>query len=272
MPDAQHANLAMPALAELGVDLLRITPLQRVVTLATPFLCVAVYIVTASLQLWPLAVLSLVYLSFVTYGSISHDLVHRTLGLRRSWNELFLTVIELLAFRSGHAYRLVHLHHHARFPHDDDIEGAAAKMSFIRTLAEGVIFQPRMMIWAVARHHRSHPLVMVEVIAVIALLIACFAALPVTPIFAVYAVLMIMGSWIIPLITSYLPHNPQGATALFQTRLFRGRVASIISMEHLYHLEHHLYPSVPHHNWPELARRLNPFFEAAGVEAIVLGF
>jgi beta-carotene hydroxylase len=83
---------------------------------------------------------------------------------------------------------------------------------------------------------------------------------------------MIMGSWIIPLITSYLPHNPTGTTPLWQTRLFRGRVASIIAMEHLYHLEHHLYPSVPHHHWPELARRLDPFFKAAGVEPIVLGF
>jgi beta-carotene hydroxylase len=83
---------------------------------------------------------------------------------------------------------------------------------------------------------------------------------------------MIMGSWVIPLITSYIPHNPAGQTALTQTRLFRGRVASLIAMEHLYHLEHHLYPSVPHHNWPKLARRLDPYFKQAGVQPVVLGF
>ncbi|HEV8378762.1 MAG TPA: fatty acid desaturase, partial [Tepidisphaeraceae bacterium] len=93
-----------------------------------------------------------------------------------------------------------------------------------------------------------------------------------TPIFAVYAVLMIMGSWIIPLITSYLPHNPAGQTALSQTRLFRGKVLSIVAMEHLYHLEHHLYPGVPHHNWAKLAHRLDPYFKSAGVKAVVLGF
>ena len=43
-------------------------------------------------------------------------------------------------------------------------------------------------------------------------------------------------------------------------------------MEHLYHLEHHLYPAVPHHNWPELARRLDPHFRSAGLSLIVLGF
>lgn len=262
----------LPKLADLGVDLLRISRTRRVVSLAVPFGCVAAYFVFATMRLWPLAVASLVYLSFVTYGSISHDLVHRTLGLPRRWNELLLTVIELLAFRSGHAYRLAHLHHHARFPDDDDIEGAAAKMSFPRTLLEGMIFQPRIMIWALRRERRGRAIIALEVALVLCLLIACWASAYVTPVFAAYAILMIMGSWIIPLVTSYVPHNPTATETLFQTRLFRGKVASVIALEHLYHLEHHLYPKVPHHNWPALARRLDPYFRDAGVEPIVLGF
>jgi beta-carotene hydroxylase len=262
----------LPSIDELGVDLLKVSLFRRVVTLAIPFLCVAAYIVLAHWGWWPLAVLALMYLSFATYGSISHDLVHRTLSLPRPWNEFFLTTIELLAFRSGHAYRLVHLHHHARFPHDDDIEGAAARMSFVRTLLEGVIFQPRIMLWALRHKHQLRYVVVMEVCTVIVLLAACFGSLFWTPTFAVYAVLMIMGSWVIPLVTSYVPHNAQGATAFEQTKLFRGKVASIIAMEHLYHLEHHLYPMVPHHNWPELARRLDPLFKSAGVTPVVLGF
>ena len=262
----------LPSLAELGADLLKISRFQRAATVLTPFACVGLYLTFAWLRLWPLAVLALVYLSFVTYGSISHDLVHRTLGLPRRANDVLLTVVELLAFRSGHAYRLAHLHHHARFPHGDDIEGAAARMSLLRTLWEGVIFQPRIMIWALRRHGRTHPVVIVEIILVVALLAACFASVKATSAFAVYATLMIMGSWIIPLITSYIPHNPAGETTLTQTRLFRGRVASVIALEHLYHLEHHLYPAVPHHNWPKLARRLDPYFRQAGVRPVVLGF
>ena len=34
-----------------------------------------------------------------------------------------------------------------------------------------------------------------------------------------------------------------------------------------YHLEHHLYPKVPHQNWKRLARRLDPHFREAGLEA-----
>lgn len=261
-----------PALSELGLDLLQINWFQRVSSLLLPFALVALYMLLAHLRMWPLAVLTLMYLSFVTYGSISHDLVHRTLGLPHRVNDFFLSAIELLAFRSGHAYRLSHLHHHARFPHDDDIEGSAAKMSLMRTLFEGMIFQPRIMLWAARRHWRQHPIVIAECVLVVAWLTFCFVALRWTPILAVYAALMIMGSWIIPLITVFLPHNAEGRTALSQTKLFRGKVASIIALEHLYHLEHHLYPAVPHHNWAKLARRLDPYLKEAGVRAIVLGF
>lgn len=270
--DGERSSPPLPSLNELGLDLLRVSRFRRVVTLLTPFLCVVAYVFFAYFGLWPLAVLTLMYLSFATYGSISHDLVHRTLGLPRLLNDFFLTVIELIAFRSGHAYRLVHLHHHARFPHDDDVEGAAARMSLLRTLAEGIIFQPRIMLWALRKHGRTHPVVAVEAVLVVLLLAACFATIPLTPIFAVYATLMIMGSWIIPLVTSYLVHNAEGTSALTQTKLFRGKVASIIAMEHLYHLEHHLYPMVPHHNWPKLAQRLDPYFKNAQVKPTVLGF
>lgn len=87
----------------------------------------------------------------------------------------------------------------------------------------------------------------------------------------VYVVLMVMGSWIIPLITSYIPHDPKGETELHQTRLFRGKMLSIVAVEHTYHLEHHLYPAVPH-NWPQLARKLDPYFDAAGLKPIKLWF
>src|SRR5690349_19162999 len=143
-PDSQarleNTEPPLPSLRDLGLDLLQLTRLQRATAVAIPFACVALYAVLASLRLWPLAVLVLMYLSFATYGSISHDLVHRTLGLPRRMNDVFLTLIELLAFRSGHAYRLAHLHHHARFPHDDDVAGAASKMSPVRTLLEGLVF------------------------------------------------------------------------------------------------------------------------------------
>src|SRR3954471_24252030 len=102
--DEKFAAAPPPALAELGLDLLHINRFQRAMAVITPFALVAVYITLAHFRLWALAVLTVMYLSFVTYGSISHDLVHRTLGLPRRVNDFFLSAIELMAFRSGHAY------------------------------------------------------------------------------------------------------------------------------------------------------------------------
>ena len=99
-----------------------------------------------------------------------------------------------------------------------------------------------------------------------------FTIVALTPIFLIYAALMILGSWPIPLLTSYVPHDPNGRDELSQTRAFRGAVASVLALEHLYHLEHHLYPSVPHQNWPKLARRLDPYLEKAGVKPVKLWF
>jgi beta-carotene hydroxylase len=82
-----------------------------------------------------------------------------------------------------------------------------------------------------------------------------------------YCALVYAGSWIIPLATSYLVHTPDADHVLRQTRPYRGAFYSLIALDHLYHLEHHLYPQVPHQNWRRLGRRLDPHFEKAGIKA-----
>ena len=180
----------------------------------------------------------------------------------------------MLTLRSGHAYRLAHLHHHRRYPHDDDIEGAAAKMSLTRTLLEGIIFQPKICIWALrtAKKRKDRILITIEVTLSILIIILSIVLIPKTIVLFVYTSLVIMGSWIIPFITSYLPHAPDKENELEQTRLYRGKILSVLALEHLYHLEHHLYPAVPHTNWPKLAKRLDPFFEKHGIKPIKLWF
>ena len=259
--------MTLPSLRDLGPDLTRLSARQRLTTVALPFACSVGYFACALHGWWPGAVLACVLLSFFTYGSTSHDLVHRSLGLPKRWTDWLLCLTELLAVRSGHAYRAAHLHHHARYPSDDDIEGAAARMTLLGSIRDGLTLQPRMWLWAL-RRGRDRAWVLGEGAACLLLVAGALAVLPLTPVPAVYVGLMVAGSWVIPLATSYLPHDPHGDSELTQTRAFRGRVASVLALGHLYHLEHHLYPAVPHQNWPELARRLDPHFERAGVRAV----
>jgi beta-carotene hydroxylase len=261
----------IPSLRELGADLLVVTPWRKVLTIAYPFFWCGAYFTFAVLGYWPLAVGSLICLSFVTYGSTSHDLVHRNLGLSKKANDWLLSLIELLAMRSGHAYQAAHLHHHARYPDLDDIEATAARKSFLGAVAEGFLFHIRIWLWAL-RNAKSRGWIICEGIACFATISLAVITYPLSPLLPVYVVLMTMGSWSIPLITSYLPHDPQGVDEISQTRAFRGIVASVLAVGHLCHLEHHLFPSVPHVNWRLLAKRLDPHLAKAGVKPVVFWF
>ena len=257
-----------PSINELGADLLRISPLRRAVALLCPLLCFAAYFVIAAAGHPLVAVLAVVVLSFLTYGSVSHDLVHANLGLPPAINRRLLSLLELLMLRSGTVYRIVHLNHHARYPDpQDDPEGAAARFTFARTLFEGVVFQFKLGRWAYRRastvdRHRMTG----EWFGIATIVLASVAASPLTLIPLAYCGLVYAGSWIIPLVTSYFVHRPEEDGVLRQTRLFRGAFYSMIALDHLYHLEHHLYPQVPHQNWKRLARRLDPHFQKAGLE------
>ncbi len=265
-------NIRPPSLSHLGLDLLHVTRWQAARAIGSPFIACAAFWFFAGAGNWVPAVLSLVVLSFVTNGSTSHDLVHRSLGLRPLLNDVLLSLIEVITLRSGHAYQLAHLNHHARFPHHDDVEASAARISLSRALLEGVVFQFRVYDWALRHPRGRRRWIVGEGIAVAAIVLGAIAALRWTIVPGVYVGLVVAGSWLIPLITSYLPHDADAADALHQTRRFRGLVARVLAVDHLYHLEHHLYPAVPHQNWRRLARRLDPWLDAQGVRCIRIGF
>ncbi len=263
----------LPRLRDIAPDLLRLPRWRVAVSLLLPAAFITGYVAAATWGVWPLAVLAAAGLMFVTYGSTSHDLVHGSLGLPRRWNDLLLTLIEAVTFRSGRAYKLAHRHHHARYPHADDVEGAAAHASWWRALLVGPVYVPQLWLWAMRHHPTDRRRLLMEAALTISLAAALVAAAAVwrTPWPAAYLLLCVAGAWVFPFALAYLPYTPDGDGPLGQTRRVRGRVARVIAFEHLYHLEHHLYPGVPHHHWPELARRLDPHLDRAGVPAVRVG-
>ncbi|GHM99482.1 hypothetical protein WSM22_09720 [Cytophagales bacterium WSM2-2] len=260
-----------PSLKELGFDLLNLTRFQLIVTITLPFVFIAFYFLFAINGYWVPAVISTMALTFISYGSTSHDLVHENLKLNKKLNSILLSVLELLCFRSGHAYQLSHLYHHKRYPHEDDVEGAAARMSLIRSLLEGVIFQFKIYFWAVSmsKNRSQRFVIILEGVMIFILATVCIASFKYSYAGIVYLCLMTAGSWIIPLATSYAVHTPDESDELHQTRLFRGKFFSTISFHHLYHLEHHLYPMVPHMNWPLLAKRLDDYFSSQQITPMI---
>ncbi|MEV0561777.1 fatty acid desaturase [Dactylosporangium sp. NPDC050588] len=258
-----------PALDDLGTDLLATRPGQRRLALTRPALGVAVYVVVAALGWWwvtPVVMFGI----FVAVVTVTHDVVHRSIGLGPRATEWALFLCGLVLLESGHAYRATHLQHHRAFPApeddpDRDPEGYPAHISLLGAACYGPVFLVRLWRWAYRRSRRDRGWLVAEAAAPVLVTAGGVALLPVTPMLLWYAVMAVVGSWVYPVLTVYLPHHDFGDTPLTQTRTLRGRVIPAVFLELTYHLEHHLYPQVPSHRLAELGRRLDPFLAASGV-------
>jgi beta-carotene hydroxylase len=200
----------------------------------------------------------------VAVVTATHDVVHRSLGLGRRSTEWALFLLGAVLLESGHAYRATHLQHHRTFPSEDDPEGYPADLSAVGAVLYGPVFLARLWWWAFRRGRGGQRVWLLAE-----------AALPFTAVamgvafsrgLLVYAAMVIVGSWVYPLLTVHLPHRHYGDTPLTQTRTLRGRVVPALFLELTYHLEHHLYPQVPSHQLARLARRLDPVLAEAGVK------
>jgi beta-carotene hydroxylase len=232
-PQPEHR---LPPISELGQDLLHVGLVRTWFSISLPFVCTASFFLFAQLKLWPLAILATAANTFFSYGSTSHDLVHGNLGIPRWLNQVLLSLVELIGLRSGHAYRAAHLYHHTRFPHDDDVEATAAHGSVLKALATGPGHQIKIWWWAMRHAKHDRLWIAFEGLACGAIIVASAALFRITTAPLIYVICVVLGSWTFPLITAYLPHDPHGTSPLTQTRRFRGKLFSILFLQHLYHL------------------------------------
>jgi len=259
-----------PRLHALGLDLLRTTPRQRALALARPYLGVAAFGGAAAFRLWWLTP-PIVFSIFVSVVTVTHDVVHGSLGVGRRSTDWALFLLGAVVLESGHAYRRTHHQHHRVFPGPDDPEGDPARLTLSSAIFYGPLFLPRLWWWALRRSRgrvSQRVWLLLEGGFAFGFVAGSFLLLPATPAPLLYAGLVIAGSWFYPLLTVHLPHRDYGETPLTQTHTLRGRIVPALFLELTYHLEHHLYPQVPSHNLPELARRLDPFLRSAGVEPV----
>lgn len=258
---------SLPSLISLGHDLLKTTDFQRRLGLLRPFVGIAAYCLAAYAGVWWLTPI-IVFFIFVAIVTVTHDVVHETIGLSRTQTEWALFIMGAILLESGHAYRTTHIQHHRLFPHHEDPEGDPARMSFFGAALHGIIFLPRLWLWAlrknVGQRDQQYWLI-AEALWMFSFVVTGILFWQQHPAILAYAALAIAGSWVYPLLTVHLPHRGYGETPLTQTHTLRGWLIPKLFLELTYHLEHHLYPQVPSHNLNKLSRRLDPFFQRARV-------
>jgi len=233
----------LPTLDELGRDLLQVSRLPVYLSLIFPF-ALTVGFFSFNLVGWSvMALLCPVLLSFFTYASIS---------LRPRLPGVPFSSLRQVSRRRRLGRR--------RCQHDSSPSHAGWNYSAVSY-------------WRHALTNKADRLwIRGEGAAIVILIGLSLLVIPWTILPVIYCGLVIAGSWVYPFMTSWVPHDASGASELTQTRLFRGQVVRHLALEHLYHLEHHLYPQVPHHRWPDLARRLDPHFKQLGLTPIILWF
>ena len=220
-------------------------------------------------------------------GVLMHDAVHYRVAGKRACNDLLSDLIAgYLLFLPTSCYRAFHLPHHRYLDTPDDPE-----REFVRLFPGDLSFpqHPLRLLWTVVRDLSGlwpvGPLALAKVIwsppgrqrlhaiPVLLLHAAILTTAYFTGLLHVYFLL-----WITPLLTVFAATfrirgiaehlgieeaGPQRYSRaqpepLLTTRTMRGVVGGIVIAPHAvgYHLEHHLYPSVPFHNLPKLSGAL----------------
>jgi fatty acid desaturase len=187
----------------------------------------------------PLAALAIFLLAF----AITHDAAHGSLGLSRRATDVVLAAAGVANGTSGHALRVMHMKHHAHELAADDLEGAAAKLSFWRA----IVAAPRL---AVALHTtawrtatpRDRRRQLVEYAALAALLVAAvLAAVAGSRPLAVYAAVAMTMQLFAPWWAGHIPHHgPWRALAARFAVLGSPTLASLA-----HHELHHRRPKLP---------------------------
>jgi beta-carotene hydroxylase len=244
---------------------LRTTNRQRVITLARPVLLILTYALAYKAGLWWAAPI-VVFLLFIAVVTSAHDVVHDAIGLSEGATEWALFFLGAALLASGHSYRATHLQHHRTFPGRDDPEGDPARMTLWGAVCHGPVFLPRLWGWAWQRAtQRDQRWLLAEAGSAVLLIVAGLALWPISHSLLLYCGLVYVGAWVFPLLTVHLPHRNYGDTPFTQTHTLRGRFVPALFLELTYHLEHHLYPSVPSHHLAALSHRLEPVLRKAGV-------
>src|SRR5262245_3779908 len=225
-------DVEIPRLDSLGSDLLRTTRGQRWLACARPLVGVAAYAVVAWLGWWWLTPVA-VFLIFVAVVTVTHDVVHGSLGLSARQTDWALFFFGALLLESGHAYRITHLQHHRVFPGPDDPEGDPARMTFWGAVLYGPFFLPRLWWWAYRRSEGQavRRWLWCEAIWAGAVLASSIVFFPWTATPLVYLLLVWAGSWVYSLLTVHLPHHHYGTDPLTQTTSLRGWIIPALFLE-----------------------------------------
>jgi fatty acid desaturase len=222
-------------------------------TLSLPWLLAS--LAAAQWRLYPLALFAS-FMFFLTGLRQVHNAYHYALGVPRAATEWVMLVLSILMLGSMHAIQVNHLRHHRYCLGEEDIEAMSARLPAWRAVLLGPWFPLRL-------HHvalqlgssRQRRWIGAELFANavwIALVFTVFESRTLE----YHVMAMALGQCLTAFFAVWTVHH-DCADGAFPARTIHNPLKAFLTYSMFYHVEHHLYPTVPTCRLPILARRLD---------------
>ncbi|RYY21211.1 MAG: hypothetical protein EOO36_01395 [Cytophagaceae bacterium] len=224
----------------------QLTPAQRRLELARPWVLLLGYVGLAGAGWWWLAAPLVVIVCLAAFVQM-HDAMHNALGLSKQANKRVLTLSGLLILKSGHGLQVTHLRHHGRCLTEADPEGAPATWSFSRVLWQGPWHTLMLRREALRIAPNTKRIQLLETGLTLALLVG-FEALYYfagSAIGLVYWGVAFLMSATMPIWASYVPHHVSARNPAARTAAALAQAWTPITASFAFHHLHHHYPRVP---------------------------
>lgn len=192
---------------------------------------------------------------FLTALRQAHDSYHASIGIPRKWLDLVLLMLALTMLCSTHAIRHTHLLHHKNPLGKGDAEGRWARQSAWRALLLGPLFSIRTHAQALQTGSaNTRRWAWTELALIVGVwLLAVFTR---QDWLRYHMAAMIASNALVGFFAVWSVHHGCEAQGVF-ARTERRAWCNRLTVNLLYHVEHHLFPAVPANHLPALALRLD---------------
>ena len=236
-------------------DLVSVTRWETVaeLTISLPWLALSLWL--ANMELYLLA-LPVSFVFFLTGLRQVHNAYHYAIGISRAATQWVMFVLSILMLGSMHAVQYNHLHHHKHCMSDNDWEAVSARMKWYQALLFGPLF-PLLLHWKALQHGnaRQRTWIGAELLANAVWIGLVFFVLP-FPFLKYHVIVMAIGQCFTAFFAVWTVHHDCDRSH-FIARTLRSRFKNLISFDMFFHVEHHLYPSVPTCHLRQLSERLD---------------
>jgi fatty acid desaturase len=188
---------------------------------------------------------------------VTHGVYHRSVGLRGTFNDLYMCLISALLGGSMHAIAVTHLYHHQHPLEAGDVEGEIAHHGFWAALWRSPLY-PFRIHWAALQkgNARDRRWIIAELILVALVQVLIWFTIN-SDALKLFSITMWIANALVPMIGIWSVHVGCVLPEQWVARTCRWRWMDRAFAHMFFHLEHHLYPAVPASRLHLLAERLD---------------